>query len=215
MFGPWGVFLLRCSEGSRSSPGTTVKSPITVDINQLNLVLDVLGSPTEEEIDSFPNTQTRNFLRSLEKKQPKPLESLFKNASPDAIDLLSKLLKFDQNKRITVEDALAHPYLKDLHYPADEPTGVPVTMFDFDFEKFSLTTRELKELIYEEVELYHSEKKRQEYERSKKEHPQGILAPKGIGKLKIPKEKVEVPVVEKEKNKEVCEVKEGSESDTD
>eukprot|EP00826_Nyctotherus_ovalis_P021629 TRINITY_DN1701_c0_g1_i1.p1 TRINITY_DN1701_c0_g1~~TRINITY_DN1701_c0_g1_i1.p1 ORF type:complete len:209 (-),score=23.49 TRINITY_DN1701_c0_g1_i1:265-867(-) len=101
-----------------------VKSPITVDINQLNLVLDVLGSPTEEEIDSFPNTQTRNFLRSLEKKQPKPLESLFKNASPDAIDLLSKLLKFDQNKRITVEDALAHPYLKDLHYPADEVSSV-------------------------------------------------------------------------------------------
>jgi hypothetical protein len=58
-------------------------------------------------------------------------------------------------------------------------------MFDFDFEKFSLTARELKELIYEEVELYHSEKKREEYEKSKKDHPQGILAPKGIGKLKI------------------------------
>lgn len=97
-----------------------MNSSITVDINQLNLVLDVLGSPTEEEIDCFPNIQTRNFLRGLEKKQPKPLESLFKDASPDAIDLLSKLLKFDQNKRITVEDALAHPYLKDLHYPADE-----------------------------------------------------------------------------------------------
>lgn len=98
----------------------TVIFPLTSDINQLNLVLDVLGSPTEEEIDSFPNVQTRNFLRGLEKRQGKPWASLFKDASPDAIDLLSKLLKFDPNKRITVEDALAHHYLKELHYPADE-----------------------------------------------------------------------------------------------
>jgi len=60
-----------------------------------------------------------------------------------------------------------------------------VSVFDFEFERFSLTARELKDLIYEEVELYHSEKKKEEYEKSKKEHPQGILAPKGIGKLKI------------------------------
>jgi len=90
------------------------------DINQLNLVLDVLGSPTEEEIDSFPNIQTRNFLKGLEKRQGKPLSSIFTNANPEAIDLLSKLLKFDARKRITVEEALAHSYLKDLHYPADE-----------------------------------------------------------------------------------------------
>lgn len=62
---------------------------------------------------------------------------------------------------------------------------MPVTMFDFDFEKYSLTAREIKNLIFDEIELYHSEAKRQEYEKSKKEHPQGILAPKGIGKLKI------------------------------
>ena len=49
-----------------------------------------------------------------------------------------------------------------------------MTMFDFEFEKYSLTTKELKELIYEEVELYHSEEKKQEYEKMKKEFPQEI-----------------------------------------
>lgn len=83
-------------------------------------MLDVLGSPTEEEINSFPSVQTRKFLKELELREPKPLKSLFKDANDEAIDLLSKLLKFDASKRITVEEALAHPYLKDLHYPADE-----------------------------------------------------------------------------------------------
>jgi mitogen-activated protein kinase 1/3 len=43
-----------------------------------------------------------------------------------AIDLLRKLLTFDPSKRITVEEALRHPFLASLHYPDDEPVSVPV-----------------------------------------------------------------------------------------
>ena len=32
-----------------------------------------------------------------------------------------KMLLFDFNKRITVDEALAHPYLSELHVPDDEP----------------------------------------------------------------------------------------------
>lgn len=45
---------------------------------------------------------------------------------------------FDPNKRITVEEALEHPYLAELHCPEDEPTTVPVSAFDFDFEIYDL-----------------------------------------------------------------------------
>ena len=93
---------------------------LSKDINQLGLVLDILGSPTEEEINKFPNVQTREFLKGLEHRKPKPLETIFKDANQDAIDLLGKLLKFDAEKRITIDEALAHPYLEDLHYPFDE-----------------------------------------------------------------------------------------------
>jgi len=37
-----------------------------------------------------------------------------------AIDLLKKMLTFDPTKRITVEEALNHPYLQALHCPEDE-----------------------------------------------------------------------------------------------
>jgi len=37
-----------------------------------------------------------------------------------ALDLLSKFLIFDPSKRITVEEALNHPYLSTFHCPEDE-----------------------------------------------------------------------------------------------
>lgn len=39
------------------------------------------------------------------------LKERFPKASADALDLLSKLLEFNPNKRYSVEDAIAHPYL--------------------------------------------------------------------------------------------------------
>ena len=37
-----------------------------------------------------------------------------------ALDLLDKMLTFNPNKRITVEEALAHPYLEQYYEPQDE-----------------------------------------------------------------------------------------------
>jgi serine/threonine protein kinase len=37
-----------------------------------------------------------------------------------ALDLLDKLLDFDPARRISVEEALGHPYLAQYHEPDDE-----------------------------------------------------------------------------------------------
>ena len=73
-----------------------------------------------------------------------------------ALDLLQKLMTFDAKKRLTVEEALAHPYLQALHFPDDEvlqclfisdfyqPTRDPVPEAEFEFEKYSLSLEQLK-----------------------------------------------------------------------
>lgn len=60
------------------------------------------------------------MIRALPKRPGKPFEKIFTKASPEAIDLLKRLLTFDFKKRITVEEALAHEYLSELHFPEDE-----------------------------------------------------------------------------------------------
>jgi len=67
------------------------------------------------------------------------------------------MLTFDPAKRITIDEALAHPYMAQLHFPDDEPVAEPVSPFDFDFEIYSLKKEDYKDLIYEEIMLYHSE----------------------------------------------------------
>ena len=48
-----------------------------------------------------------------------------------------------------MEDALAHPFLSQLHSPEDEP--VAEAPFDFTFEKEKLHRLRLQELIWQEA----------------------------------------------------------------
>lgn len=64
--------------------------------------------------------QARKYLESLPFKPKVPWTRLFQNADPNALDLLDKMLTFNPYNRITVEDALAHPYLEQYYDPGDE-----------------------------------------------------------------------------------------------
>lgn len=78
------------------------------------------------------------------------------NASREAIDFLEKSLTFDPKKRMTVEEALAHPYLEAYHDPTDEPScsPIPPEFFDFDLQKDDISREELKNLLYEEIKTF-------------------------------------------------------------
>ena len=50
-----------------------------------------------------------------------------------------------------------------------------MSAFDFDFEVYSLRKEDYKDLIYEEIMLYHNESLVKQYMKDKAENPEGIL----------------------------------------
>ncbi|TSK28023.1 Mitogen-activated protein kinase 3 [Bagarius yarrelli] len=66
-----------------------------------------------------------------------------------ALDLLDRMLTFNPIKRITVEEALAHPYLEQYYDPSDEP--VAEEPFTFNMELDDLPKEKLKQLIFDET----------------------------------------------------------------
>lgn len=79
---------------------------------------------------------------------PKSFKEIFKNASDNAIDLLEKMLQFDPSKRITLEQALQHPYLKDLGNGTNLNDNICPEPFDFGNENIDA---DIKGFIYEEI----------------------------------------------------------------
>jgi len=150
--------------------------PANSEQEMMHMITELIGSPSIDLINQIEDEDNKKFMKELPKRKGTDFNELFKNYSnPDAIDLVKKMLTFDPTKRITVEQALAHPYMKKLHVPDDEPNGQPVSRFDFDFELYSLKTPEYKELIYEEILLYHDDKTVDDYLEKKAQHPDGCL----------------------------------------
>ncbi|GAB5579319.1 mitogen-activated protein kinase 3 isoform X3 [Prionailurus iriomotensis] len=118
-------------------------------LDQLNHILGILGSPSQEDLNCIINLKARNYLLSLPHKNKVPWNRLFPNADSKALDLLDKMLTFNPHKRIEVEQALAHPYLEQYYDPSDEP--VAEAPFKFDMELDDLPKEKLKELIFEET----------------------------------------------------------------
>lgn len=64
--------------------------------------------------------KARTYFSRFSQKKGDGLGKLLPKATPAALDLLGKMLTIDPRKRISVADALAHPFLAELHLPEGE-----------------------------------------------------------------------------------------------
>jgi len=125
-------------------------------LDQLNLILSVVGSQSQQDLEFIVNEKARAYLLSLAEVPKQSWKRLYPNASdPRALDLLDKLLAFNPNQRITVEDALAHPYFEQYYDPSDEP--VCLEPFNFEVELDNLPKETLKRMIFEESQRFTNE----------------------------------------------------------
>ncbi|XP_072325877.1 serine/threonine-protein kinase NLK isoform X6 [Scyliorhinus torazame] len=137
-------------------------------IQQLDLITDLLGTPSLEAMRTACEGAKAHILRGPHKQPSLPvLYTLSSQATHEAVHLLCRMLVFDPSKRISAKDALAHPYLDEgrLRYHTcmckccyTTSTGrvytndfEPITnpKFDDSFEKNLTSVRQVKELIHQ------------------------------------------------------------------
>ncbi|VDM37143.1 unnamed protein product [Toxocara canis] len=98
--------------------------PGTDRLDQWTKITNVLGSPSKEFTDRLEH-HARIFVRSKGRIEPTPFEEIFPNeifaghfpnapqlCAENARDLLSKMLQIDPEKRISIDEAVQHPYVK-------------------------------------------------------------------------------------------------------
>jgi mitogen-activated protein kinase 15 len=124
--------------------------PGSSTMNQLDRILEVTGRPSAEDIQSIESPFAATMVASMKAPETPRLEAKFPSASPEALDLLSKLMHFNPEKRISAEEALQHPYCVQFYNPDDEPVaGRTITIPIDDNTKYSIS--QYRDRLYLEI----------------------------------------------------------------
>lgn len=150
-------------------------------VHQLDLMTDLLGTPSAEAIARVRNEKARRYLSSMRRKRPIPFSHKFPNADPLALRLLEKMLAFEPKDRPSAEEALADPYFKGLAKVEREPSAQPVTKMEFEFERRRITKEDVRELIYRETLEYHPKMLKEYLDGSE---PTGFMYPSAVDHFK-------------------------------
>lgn len=146
------VFAEILSNGSVLFPGKNSRQ-------QFELIIDVIGRPPPEAIEKLDSPQARRTLAPfLNMHKPRrPLSSLFRHADPLAVDILSRMLTFDPDERISALDALNHPYFSEYRHLGLGACASPLPAEEFMFEGQRLTPDQMREEFLKEILQYHPE----------------------------------------------------------
>ena len=128
-------------------------------VHQLSLITRLIGTPSEHDLGWIQSDKARRYLTCLPPCPRSDFSRLYPGASSAAVALVDAMLAFSPQRRCTVDEAMAHPYLASLHDPADEP--VAPLPFEFSFDTDQLDENGVRALVERECASYSALRKAQ------------------------------------------------------
>ncbi|KZT10053.1 kinase-like protein [Laetiporus sulphureus 93-53] len=125
-------------------------------VDQLNKILDVLGTPDDEVIRRVASQKAAAYVRSLPIRKAVSFSKVLPVADLQATDLLTKILAFDPASRFSVVEALEHPWLASYHDVNDEPE-CPEPFKRWHTLEALETLEQYKETLWDEIQDYRRE----------------------------------------------------------
>jgi len=115
---------------------------------QLELIFNTVGKP--KRLDWIQNPRALKFMQKLQVSDPIPLKLLCPGICNEGLDLLSRLLEPDPRERISVEEAIAHPFVSCFR---DQSTELECQPFDITYESDPRikSKRGIRMILYETV----------------------------------------------------------------
>uniref|UniRef100_A0A914DGV1 Protein kinase domain-containing protein n=1 Tax=Acrobeloides nanus TaxID=290746 RepID=A0A914DGV1_9BILA len=143
---------------------------------QWTKIIEVIGSPDADFINQIPIREIREYVETQPKYEVMPWEQLFpdsvfppepKNHQGDSSrrypmcdpqngrDLLSKMLIINPTLRISVDEALEHPYVMWKNDPGEKDTDTnPHRRYNGYIDNMNQTENEWKAIIFAEMKQY-------------------------------------------------------------
>lgn len=118
------------------------------DLDQLKEIMKITGTPPPEFVQKLQSAEAKNYMEGLPELEKKDFASVLTNASPQAVNLLERMLVLDAEQRVTAAEALTHPYFESLRDTEDEPKA---QKYDDSFDDVDRTLEEWKRVTYKEV----------------------------------------------------------------
>ena len=122
--------------------------------DQLYKIFSLLGTPTIEDQSFVTDDKALEYLSLFKTKQRVDFTERFKGISPHGTDLLDKLLQFNPFFRISLDDAIKHPFFDNVRKSNDFTHQIKGTKVSLDFESQDLNLKQLRALFIEELSNY-------------------------------------------------------------
>lgn len=123
---------------------------------QLKCIVHKLGIPPKEKLNFIKSRAALNNILSSQTNAVPHFAMNFPNGTSFlALDLIRQMLEINPSERITVEDALKHPYLKNFHDLVSEP--VCQNIFNFNFDSSSQLSNNQSQSVIRQVKKFRSD----------------------------------------------------------